>query len=581
MGYVERVTGYPERSQTPKEVNVEMAQRRVSRLSLDESPKLSGKPSDLAALIRRTNTSSPSKKRPASSSMEKFRHRSSAPRSIFRQLAQGLAPVSTTSTINTSKTDSGRDEGIEKAGLKRFGKPRSQSACTIVAPGRINSMPINALADSGSTINTIDAEFARWIGLRMSRLPLAQIPTIKTFTGRVIRCRHVVQARWTFEDGRSMPETIFFVIDKSPYPVILGKPFLQSSGSWAQPHGRLFRDQSSASNRRPLGAYLQSDADHALPRFTFDWFGTPVTALADTGCQTNIMSLAFAEANGLAIDRHNGSRTGLRMADGQFIRSYGRVFLPPSFLGDLLAEGKLDHLAELLRDRHDMVEDFLHTHEPLDLDDDLIVFAVLQKSSFDLVLGADLVIKIGLDKLDSPDGEDLDGTLRVHHLNAIDVSRRQKLARCAGWFKRASAVSLGVLDPNGPGREEKAKREELHRRALAAQTTLLQPQADCSQSSPGQHTTQVSAAGDPGAATPPELQVPETISPSNCGSSSGANRGGISTLSIASRNATPPSLTWSRVSSVDSTMCGSNTSLSVSLCVQSLPDQTLAGRDFS
>ncbi|KAF4553361.1 Hypothetical protein D9617_7g030880 [Elsinoe fawcettii] len=73
------------RSQTPQTANAENAQMQISRLSLEEGPSnLTGKPSELAALIQRTDTSSPSKKRPASS--EVYGHRSSAPRSIHRQI---------------------------------------------------------------------------------------------------------------------------------------------------------------------------------------------------------------------------------------------------------------------------------------------------------------------------------------------------------------------------------------------------------------------------------------------------------------------------------------------------------------
>ncbi|KAG8624544.1 hypothetical protein KVT40_007611 [Elsinoe batatas] len=75
------------RSQTPQTASAENAQMQISRLSLEEVPaNLTGKPSELASHIKRTNTNSPSKKRPASS--EVHGHRSSGPRPIPRQVSR-------------------------------------------------------------------------------------------------------------------------------------------------------------------------------------------------------------------------------------------------------------------------------------------------------------------------------------------------------------------------------------------------------------------------------------------------------------------------------------------------------------
>lgn len=226
--------------------------------------------------------------------------------------------------------------------------------------GTLNRLTTTAWPDTCAGVNTISKAFAIVRGYHVEN-ECHDRTIIKTPNGGETVSEGIVKLKWGFgADPREIHDLIFHVVDHSPHEVILGCPLLQETETMTTNRSRIvvrkiYTSQASCFRK----ACYQGVSRSMLPHIKGNIDGTSTSALADSGCEVNIMSLAYARAHGLNIDNDPDSRETLLFADGQKRQTFGRVLAPWMFA---------------------------------DTDEEQWVpFEVLEDSMFDVVLGQDFI----------------------------------------------------------------------------------------------------------------------------------------------------------------------------------------------
>jgi len=199
------------------------------------------------------------------------------------------------------------------------------------------------LADSGSDVNCIRYNFARSIGVVVTKeVTYFSLPVEQSY----LKATGVASIICQFPSPPTMAQPVkFFVFDRLQCDVLLGRPFLRATQTLDLYQHRL-RHIEGASDV-PLAVRSIGQVEEGVQC----WLdGEPVWALPDTGADVNLISSTFARAlgygdgKGKPIDCEN--RFDLEFADGSTVTTEGIIQLSVSFFSPKESNSTVYELVE-------------------------------------------------------------------------------------------------------------------------------------------------------------------------------------------------------------------------------------------
>lgn len=114
----------------------------------------------------------------------------------------------------------------------------------------------------------------------------------------------------------------FYVLENCPVPLVMGMEFLREAEILTKYRHLLENCPAEMSN---IPSLLWIGSPRNRLRCTID--GRQLEAVADTGSDLNLMSLACAEREGFRIDRRMEARTQIEVGSGKVIETLGQVYV--------------------------------------------------------------------------------------------------------------------------------------------------------------------------------------------------------------------------------------------------------------
>ncbi|KAF4552501.1 Hypothetical protein D9617_10g074830 [Elsinoe fawcettii] len=241
-------------------------------------------------------------------------------------------------------------------------------------PDYVGNRYVEAWPDSGSSINTMNHDFAVSQGFHVSPIQDGDCKPIHNLIGAPVVPIGMVQTKWAFRgEAHANHEALFFTFRHGP-DVLLGDTFLDLSSTIMHRPRRLMDVQITTGMGYPgsvLRAFLMRSPETDYLSY-FDGYldGTKTKALADSGCDPNILSLEYARSRGFEIDY--SQTAAMELAGGMIERAVGTVYAHWRFEDERAARS---HKRRLL------------------------AFHVLSGSVYDVVFGKDLVFGEGTHRL--------------------------------------------------------------------------------------------------------------------------------------------------------------------------------------
>ena len=217
-------------------------------------------------------------------------------------------------------------------------------------PGRITKekYSVCAVPDTGAEQNILSAKAAN-----QYRLVVDAAGGKKRFilpNGREVWSEGTVRTAWLFEGEPSQSFDISFqVLRGCPSDVIFGNGFLKQTATMTTNNKRL---RAQLVLEADIGSFFSFGRSHQRVAGAIN--GTKVTALPDTGCVLNLVSLKYALDNDLDIDMKEDHTGALQYADGTTEETIGRVTTKWAFNDDLEHPVTL-HFEVLVNCRYDVV----------------------------------------------------------------------------------------------------------------------------------------------------------------------------------------------------------------------------------
>ncbi|PMD66986.1 uncharacterized protein K444DRAFT_658166 [Hyaloscypha bicolor E] len=184
------------------------------------------------------------------------------------------------------------------------------------------------LADSGSDVNCIRYNFARSIGVIVTKeVTYFSLPIKNSY----LKATGVALIICQFPSSPTMAQPVkFFVFDRLQCDVLLGRPFLRATQTLDLYQHRL-RHIEGASDV-PLAVRSIGQGEERVQC----WLdGEPVWTLPDTGADVNLISSTFAQALGYDDGKGKpidcGNRIDLEVADGSTVTTEGIIQLSVPF----------------------------------------------------------------------------------------------------------------------------------------------------------------------------------------------------------------------------------------------------------
>ncbi|KFY55625.1 hypothetical protein V496_06947 [Pseudogymnoascus sp. VKM F-4515 (FW-2607)] len=260
-----------------------------------------------------------------------------------------------------------------------------------VLPVQIKDKDHLACPDSGSEKNIISKACAVEHGFRIRHRKTKDIKRFEVGNGDIV---------WSI--GRVF-ETVglpgsplwkkkrwFYVLDNCPVPLVMGMEFLREAEVLTKYRHLLENCPVEMSN---ISSLLWIGSPRNRLRCTFD--GRQLEAVADTGSDLNLMSLACAEREGFRIDRRTEVRTEIVVGNGEVIETLGQVYVSNLTLDWREPEAEPPEQPPRRRANDVPLEPDPHgsTQRPHGGDDDLyIAFHVVENLPCDIILGQKFLI---------------------------------------------------------------------------------------------------------------------------------------------------------------------------------------------
>ncbi|KAI1269872.1 hypothetical protein F5Y18DRAFT_112253 [Xylariaceae sp. FL1019] len=186
----------------------------------------------------------------------------------------------------------------------------------------INGKADTACPDSGSQKNIMAESWAKKHRLKIRR-EREDRRIFELGNGSRIRSVGRVRARVRLRaSGLSAPKEWFYIFANCPVPLILGMPFLERNEILTK-NRSLLEDCPPAYSRIDSVFWIGSVRNRL--RCSLD--SHKAMAVADTGSDVNLMSLAYAKREGYQIDRRQECRRRLQFGDGSQADTVGQVYV--------------------------------------------------------------------------------------------------------------------------------------------------------------------------------------------------------------------------------------------------------------
>lgn len=192
-------------------------------------------------------------------------------------------------------------------------------------PGLLNGAQTCATHDTASGINTINTKLARSRGYEIETFDKPRL--VKTLKKRQVRSEGILKLRWAYpDDPEKQVDIVLHAVSNSPHDLIFGFPFLKANGFLEDHEGRVMSRQIWGPWSLTHNVCFQNSLESNLPTTRGTLGSREVQALADTGCDVNVMSRSYAEENGYLIDSRY--QEALKFSDGSTDTTIGRVVSP-------------------------------------------------------------------------------------------------------------------------------------------------------------------------------------------------------------------------------------------------------------
>ena len=210
-------------------------------------------------------------------------------------------PQSMTSVV-TNIIDQNNTLGISQLQPLEFGEqlrprtPRRRSKASrpyIQLPGEINNVPVEALPDTGSSQNVIDASFVEHLHPAVTIHPLSSISDkpLRAPDEELIPCEGKVYLPWAFENESMTYDQWFYVVRDCSHDVIIGNGLLRETETMEKHQDRLKITEPSDPNSLPGNLVSEAQELDRLRQVVVGKVnGEGMTASLDTGCEANLMS---------------------------------------------------------------------------------------------------------------------------------------------------------------------------------------------------------------------------------------------------------------------------------------------------
>ena len=202
-------------------------------------------------------------------------------------------------------------------------------------PGTIETICVKALPDTGSSQNVIDKNLVQSIFPSIPVHPVHE-PLVAP-DGQPIPCIGKIYLSWMFKDESQKHRRWFYVVENCSKGVIIGNGFLRQTETMSKHRHRLELTRPSDSDFPP--GHLLSEGvnearqDECLRQIVLGSINnTNTRASLDTGCETNLMSIDYANSLELTILPLPTSEQHVKYADGRRGAMLGQVEVDWSFV---------------------------------------------------------------------------------------------------------------------------------------------------------------------------------------------------------------------------------------------------------
>ncbi len=185
------------------------------------------------------------------------------------------------------------------------------------APGTINGVPVNALPDTGSSVDAISEDFAKLHGLRIRA---TDTRSIRLIGGHVAESVGRIVGDFTFQGEKHGYRREFHVLRNSVCELVLGRKFLDQTKTLTEFCRRIVkrvRPCVQKGNR----LFLLDEFPKDRLRCTVN--GSEASAVADTGSDLMLVSGDYARRNKLQVRRGERYRREVELIDGSTILTDG------------------------------------------------------------------------------------------------------------------------------------------------------------------------------------------------------------------------------------------------------------------
>lgn len=202
------------------------------------------------------------------------------------------------------------------------GDARVTAQENIDAPGQEPEVPcylagalVSAFPDMGAAANFISHKYAQRHALRVN---CQETILIKKANGTVLSTLGTVMVPFSFAGESWKHHLEFHVLRRSLYDVILGAPFLRATKTFTE-----FAHRISHRIRRVMRPARACFLGAANQRMSGWLAGERADALPDTGSDISLISSAYAEERGFAIDTADCRRKTVQFVDGSMAETLG------------------------------------------------------------------------------------------------------------------------------------------------------------------------------------------------------------------------------------------------------------------
>lgn len=207
-------------------------------------------------------------------------------------------------------------------------------------PGFINNRSVEALPDTGSSQNLIDANYLSSIDPDLRTMPQSHTgeKSLVAPDGGQIESVGTVKLKWRFKKEPKVYDIAFCIVENCSHRVIIGDGFLTETDTMEAEHSKNRLETRPEPNESADSSSLPSNSKgtqcyRRVVNGRVNGFDHCYASL-DTGCEANLMSEECAQWLGLEFRKLPDGHRTVRFADGRWAPLKGQVIIRWSFADD-------------------------------------------------------------------------------------------------------------------------------------------------------------------------------------------------------------------------------------------------------